>query len=310
MATRVIPSYGLYGDQADASWLNSFDFEWIPQRSSVYNWRIRPHKHDAFIQILYLTAGEGEVLLDTERVVFSAPCVVLIPAQTVHGFVFSETVDGPVVTAAQRPLESLATVAMPELLKTLRRPLCMSLQDAGPAALSLMPLFLTIEREAKLHDSGQIAVVLSLLVAICVQIQRLSGLADTSVLKSRKSQQIEKFRALVNEHYRKHWPLSHFADQLGITVGQLSRLCREILGMSSLDVINARLVHEAQRELVYTTSSTKQLAAQLGFSDEAYFSRFFRKHTGLSPRDFRSNALRAMAATPTEASKSRAAKKG
>jgi AraC family transcriptional activator of pobA len=68
------------------------------------------------------------------------------------------------------------------------------------------------------------------------------------------------------------------------------------LGVSSLDVINARIVHEAQRELVYTTSSTKQLAAQLGFSDEAYFSRFFRKHTGLSPRVFRGNALRAMAA--------------
>lgn len=296
MATRVIPSYGLYGDQADASWLNSFDFEWIPQRSRVYNWRIRPHKHDAFIQILYLTAGEGEVLIDNERMIFTAPCVVLIPAQTVHGFVFSETVDGPVVTAAQRPLESLATVAMPELLKTLRRPLCMPLDESSSAASSLMPLFLAIEREAKLHDSGQIAAVLSLLVAICVQVQRLAGVADIAVLKSRKSQQIEKFRALVNEHYRAHWPLSNFAEQLGITPGQLSRLCREVLGMSSLDVINARIVHEAQRELVYTTSSTKQLAAQLGFTDEAYFSRFFRKHTRLSPREFRSNALRAMAA--------------
>jgi AraC-like DNA-binding protein len=52
---------------------------------------------------------------------------------------------------------------------------------------------------------------------------------------------------------------------MGLTAGQLSRICREVLGMSALDVINARLVHEAQRELVYSVGSVKQLAAELGF---------------------------------------------
>jgi hypothetical protein len=59
VTTRVIPNYALYGVQAQPSWQNSFDFEWIPQRSRPYNWKIRPHKHDAFIQILYLTHGAG-----------------------------------------------------------------------------------------------------------------------------------------------------------------------------------------------------------------------------------------------------------
>lgn len=66
--------------------------------------------------------------------------------------------------------------------------------------------------------------------------------------------------------------------------------------MSSLDVINARLVHEAQRDLVYTSNSIQQLADSLGFADETYFGRFFRKHTGLSPRAFRLKALEAMRA--------------
>ena len=44
--------------------------------------------------------------------------------------------------------------------------------------------------------------------------------------------------------------------------------------MSTLDVINARVVHEAQRELVYSSLSIKQVAAELGFDDEAYFGRF------------------------------------
>lgn len=61
--------------------------------------------------------------------------------------------------------------------------------------------------------------------------------------------------------------------------------------MSGLDVINARVLHEAQRELVYTHMPIKQLAAELGYGDDAYFSRFFRKHTGLSPSAFRAQAL-------------------
>jgi AraC family transcriptional activator of pobA len=57
--------------------------------------------------------------------------------------------------------------------------------------------------------------------------------------------------------------------------------------MSALDAINARVIHEAQRELVYSTLSIKQISAELGFDDEGYFGRFFKKHTGLKPTDFR-----------------------
>ncbi len=297
VATRVIPNYALYGDQAQPSWHNSFDFEWIPQRSRSYNWKIRPHKHDAFIQILYLTQGGGEALIDNARLRMQAPCLVLIPAQSVHGFDFSPEVDGPVVTAAQRPLESLASVVMPELLHTLRQPAVIALDKTSDHVEVLMPLFLAIEREAHSHAPGQMAMGLSLLTAVCVHIARLGKAVEPLALKvnSRKSQQIEKFRAMVDADYKKHLPIATYADALSITPGQLSRLCREVLGMSGLDVINARLIHEAQRELIYTTASIKQLANILGFSDETYFGRFFRKHTGLSPREFRAKALEPMA---------------
>ena len=76
-----------------------------------------------------------------------------------------------------------------------------------------------------------------------------------------------------------------------MSVGQLSRLCREVLGQSSLQVMNDRLIQEAQRELVYTSLPIKQLASELGFDDDAYFSRFFRKHTGVSPKAYRASAL-------------------
>ena len=296
VTTRVIPNYALYGVQAQPGWQSAFDFEWIPQRSRPYNWKIRPHKHDALIQILYLQQGSGEVLLDTTRITVRAPCLISIPAQTVHGFDFSDDVNGPVVTAAQRPLESLARMCSPDLLPVLRKPATLALDGSSAHADALMPLFLAIEREARIQDAGQMTAGMPLMVALYIQVARLARIPEAAHLNvsSRKTMQIEKFRSLVDENYMKHLPITVYAEQLGITPGQLSRLCREVLGISSLDVINARLIHEAQRDLVYTSSSSKQLAYLLGFADETYFGRFFKKHTGLSPREFRAKALEVM----------------
>jgi AraC family transcriptional activator of pobA len=132
-----------------------------------------------------------------------------------------------------------------------------------------------------------------------VHIHRISLLADSALgtahySMSRKSRQIEKFRQLIDQQFRTQHSMQAYADQLGLSIGQLSRICREVLGQSSLHVLNDRLIQEAQRGLVYTGLSIKQLADELGFVDDAYFSRFFRKHTGLSPRDYRAKALARM----------------
>jgi len=296
VATKTIPNYALYGDQDPVRWSNGLDFEWIPKRSLAYHWNISPHKHDAFIQILFMTEGRAEVILDGARLTASAPCLIVIPAQTVHGFVFTKNVNGPVVTAAQGPLESVAALLMPELLTLLRKPALIALNTDDVHAQGMMPIFLAIERETQVNALGLAAAGLSLLTALCVQIARLSN-AQTGAAPNgttRKVAQVQKFRALVEQNYKKHWQVTHYAKQMGITSGQLTRLCREELGLSSMDLINARLVHEAQRELVYTTASIKQLAFSLGFADETYFGRFFRKHRGLSPREFRAQSLDAL----------------
>ncbi|MFT8211147.1 MAG: helix-turn-helix domain-containing protein [Symbiopectobacterium sp.] len=107
---------------------------------------------------------------------------------------------------------------------------------------------------------------------------------------------MNKFLALVEERFRQLLAVNSYAQHMGMSPGHLSRLCRLTLGMSSLDVINRRVIQEAQRELVYTAKTIKQLAATLGFNDEAYFTRFFHKHVGVSPTQFRELAVKQMVA--------------
>lgn len=293
---RVIPNYDLYGDQASSEWSDSFNFEWIPQRSNPYNWVIQPHRHDSFIQLLHLTAGQVEFLIDDRCLHGHGPCLMVVPAGHVHGFRFTSDVDGPVVTAAQKTLESVASITLPELLDTIRKPRLILLQDEMRHVDQLMPLFLALEQESRAHAPGHVAASTSLLLALMVQVHRIAQVQEASGAApqqpvSRRARQIERFRTLLEREFRQHKSLRAYADQLGMTPGQLSRLCRATLGMSGLDLINARLLHEAQRELVYTHLPIKQLSGLLGFADDAYFSRFFRKHTGLSPTEFRAQAL-------------------
>lgn len=295
--SRVIPNYDLYGEQATPGWSSSFNFEWIPQRSKIYNWTIQPHRHDSFLQILYLKSGYVEVQIDEVKTRADAPCLLVIPSGHVHGFNFSKTIDGPVVTVTQKALESVAASVMPELLETIRTPRILSLQSEMRYIGQLMPLFLSIEQESHTHAIGQMAAGMSLLLALLVQVNRitkLSGLAESQTHHtiSRKTRQLEKFRSLIDRDFRKQHSLQIYANEIGVTVGHLSRLCREVLGRSSLEVINARILQEAERELVYTSVSIQQLAHELGFDDDAYFARFFKKHTGVSPKIYRANYLK------------------
>ena len=152
-----IPHVDLYGGEALPRGLDVVNFERIPARSSRFDWIIEPHVHDALVQVLMVVAGGGEVLIDDRRRVLEAPCLVVVPAGHVHAFRFDPQVDGPVVTAAPRPLESLLSSLQPDLLPALREPTVLPVDPQGRPSAALGPLFDAIEREARTGAPGQAA---------------------------------------------------------------------------------------------------------------------------------------------------------
>ncbi len=292
---KAIPKYALYGDEAQPAWLEMVHMEWIPERSSLFDFEIAPHLHEGLIQVLYLTSGGGAAVIDGAKWDLYPQTLIVVPAGHVHEFHFTPDVDGPVVTAAQRPLESLIALAAPGLLSTVRRPLMQGVSGAGRHVEALMPLFEAIERESRMQTIGEAAAGAALMVSVMVQIERITARSPVRVScetasTTRRSEHVERFRACVDAHFRERWPIEQYAAELGLSAGQLSRLCRESLGMSCLAVVNRRIVHEAECELVYSTLGIKQIAHKLGFADDAYFGRLFRKRTGVTPTEFRRRA--------------------
>ena len=99
-----------------------------------------------------------------------------------------------------------------------------------------------------------------------------------------------RWLALLEAHHREHWPVSRYARQLGLSAERLNRIVRAETGGSVQQMIHARLAREASRWLVHAAAPVSKLAFELGFEDPAYFCRFFKRHTGLTPREYRARA--------------------
>jgi AraC family transcriptional activator of pobA len=81
--------------------------------------------------------------------------------------------------------------------------------------------------------------------------------------------------------------VQRYARRVAMSETSLNRLCQSLAGTTAFDLIQQRLALEARRRLTFVPASIASIAAELGFKDPAYFSRFFRKHSGVSPSTFR-----------------------
>ncbi len=98
---------------------------------------------------------------------------------------------------------------------------------------------------------------------------------------------LQKLKELIEKNYRvKHAP-SDFAALLYITPKALGKLTKTHFNKTPSELIHERIIVEAKRELYLTNKTIKEIAAALGFDDEFYFSRFFKKSTAISPQVYR-----------------------
>lgn len=96
-----------------------------------------------------------------------------------------------------------------------------------------------------------------------------------------------KFLEMVRSHFSDNYTVAQFSERLQTTEGKLNELSKLYTNKTAQNVIFSLTISEAKRMLIYQNVSIKEVAYQLGFKDPFYFSNFFKKHTLISPKEYK-----------------------
>lgn len=98
---------------------------------------------------------------------------------------------------------------------------------------------------------------------------------------------LRKFSKLVEDNYKTHHTVADYAEMLFMTPKSLSKKISLLSKETPNDIIKKRIILESKRLLAHTAMTVKEIAYHLNYEDDAYFVRFFTKHSGVSPTSFR-----------------------
>lgn len=104
---------------------------------------------------------------------------------------------------------------------------------------------------------------------------------------SRKQELFTRFGELINTYFREHRNVKYYADLLAITPKYLTEVVNEIAGSSASELIEEKVMHEVKFLLSDPKLSIAQIADYLHFSDQSFFRKFFKRHSGVSPSEYR-----------------------
>lgn len=99
---------------------------------------------------------------------------------------------------------------------------------------------------------------------------------------------LRQFQELIDKHFKSHKTASEYADLMNLSDKHLNRICRSCLNKTSTELIAERIILEAKRLLISSGLSISQIAYDLGYKDKSYFTRIFKKQTGITPLVFHS----------------------
>jgi AraC family transcriptional regulator, transcriptional activator of pobA len=157
--------------------------------------------------------------------------------------------------------------------------------------IQLLSIIDDIKKELDQSSLAQNELIVSYLKIFLIQATRIKLKQNTeeNSLQQNSVEPIllQNLKDAIERNFKEKHSAGDYADILNINSRNLAALVKKYFGKTLTDLIFERITIEAKRELYLTSKSIREIAFELGFSDEFYFSRFFKNITGISPSLYR-----------------------
>ncbi|MGV8878946.1 MAG: AraC family transcriptional regulator [Sphingobacteriaceae bacterium] len=252
-------------------------------RPSTFKW---PHTH-SFFEILWTKAGESKHIVDDHELDLSMDTIYFMSPGQVHHLEKHSAVKGDSIMFTEEffilnftSKEALEKLSF--LRNSYKNP---HLKLDQETKISLEPILQLMYAEFSRIPHSKLALS-SLTFLLLNLLGRLYETHKTNNINGQFSL-LDRFSSLLEQHYTAQKSIAFYAGHLCVTAHHLNSIIKKATGKAVSEMIRDRLMLETKRMLVHTDHPIGHIADELGYSDFSYFSRQFKKQTGISPDRFR-----------------------
>jgi len=247
-----------------------------------------PHRHD-FFEVFIFLQGKGTHEIDFQTFPFDSPSMHFIAPGKVHVIAPQEAGQAYILAFTDEFFELHApgqfTLSELPFFKPQTEQPILSLD--AEAAQYIQRLLDNLIQDVAQHPAKAKQVFSAYLQIILFKAQQLFQPSEKDATQGKAAHLVSEFQELIEAHFREKHQVQDYADLLAVTPSHLNRSTKLLTNQTASDHILNRIVLEAKRLLLFSELTNKEIAFQLHFSDPSYFSRIFRKKTGMVPSAFR-----------------------
>jgi AraC-like DNA-binding protein len=286
--TDKLPVFSVGNFKNTAARDPGFYIETFPEHRKEHPFIMEAHRHDFYMLMLF-TKGKGEHTIDMGTYPVAPGSVFFMSPGEMHAWKLSNDTDGFVLmfnsaffvmNAQNRSIHEFPFFSVKNKMNYGK------LKSADMKSFrGLMQIMHEESRQEGFHRNKILRAYLDILLFKLAEAFGSTGKTTSA------PGLISRLEELIELHYREHQPVAFYASALAISPVQLNSLTQDYLGKSVRDLGQERLLTEAKRLLIYTGLTISEISGQLNFSDNSYFTKFFKKGTDTTPEKFRSRLL-------------------
>ncbi len=262
------------------------------KKSELIRAEVGPFISDMIIAII-LKSGTMKLFIDMVEYEAASPCMIIIfPQQTFKITKLPDNLDGYTIMMSKTFSDSLFSeyAAFNQLRKTIENspitPLIDETRGAFDTYMELLENLITSPLRAYKLEAAK-HLTLSMFYGVVFSLHEMKEVKPAG----RQTILFKQFERELTLNYRREREVNFYADRLCITPKYLSAIVLEQTGKSALRIINEYVANECQALLLSTNLTIQQISDKLNFPSQSIFSKFFKRMTGLSPRDYRKQTL-------------------
>lgn len=241
----------------------------------------KPHKHNKYFEIIYLKAGKGQHTIDSRTFDIQPPTIFLIRKEQLHFWNIETEPAGFVLILKKAFVDACMDSQIKLLLNEISSEVCLQPKDNS----MIEQLFELLHATYELHQPGDSIIIEGLLKALLAKL--LHAEKNRSIPQTHKNSIFQQYLTVLAEGKNLVNNVAHYAKLLHTTPQNLNAICRKERQQSAAEILAEYIISEAKRLLLYSDFSIKEIAFALEFKDNSHFTKYFKRHTSMTPNVFR-----------------------